>query len=150
MWNCICKCGNFTKVTCHNLRNGNTKSCGCLKKETARRMVEKRRKQLGIKTPITAAYSTHKCQAKKKGLRFEFTKEKFEKLVCQKCFYCGILPKKLFNGIDRINSERGYTIKNCVSCCTHCNYAKNSMSQKEFYKWIKRVYEYQEKQCLNR
>lgn len=33
MWLCKCDCGNLTKVDSSSLRNGNTKSCGCLKKE---------------------------------------------------------------------------------------------------------------------
>lgn len=30
-WVCKCKCGNWTKALSTNLRNGHTKSCGCLK-----------------------------------------------------------------------------------------------------------------------
>ena len=33
IWLCRCDCGNLTKVDSSSLRNGNTKSCGCLKKE---------------------------------------------------------------------------------------------------------------------
>jgi len=31
MWNCVCECGNKTTVRAGTLRNGNTKSCGCLR-----------------------------------------------------------------------------------------------------------------------
>ena len=34
-WLCKCDCGNETTVYTGNLRNGTTKSCGCLKKEMA-------------------------------------------------------------------------------------------------------------------
>jgi len=30
---CICECGNFTEVPANTLRTGNTRSCGCLRKE---------------------------------------------------------------------------------------------------------------------
>lgn len=30
-WNCECDCGKETKVASYNLRNGHTKSCGCLR-----------------------------------------------------------------------------------------------------------------------
>lgn len=30
---CRCDCGALTRVVAHNLRGGNTKSCGCLKRE---------------------------------------------------------------------------------------------------------------------
>lgn len=32
-WKCLCKCGNYTSVRSTSLKNGNTKSCGCLKRE---------------------------------------------------------------------------------------------------------------------
>ena len=32
-WRCKCKCGKYTSVRGANLRQGLTKSCGCLKKE---------------------------------------------------------------------------------------------------------------------
>ena len=34
VWECICDCGNITKVVSAGLRNGNTRSCGCLFKES--------------------------------------------------------------------------------------------------------------------
>ena len=36
-WRCRCKCGNETIVLGKNLRNGNTKSCGCYQRERAAR-----------------------------------------------------------------------------------------------------------------
>lgn len=32
-WNCLCDCGNITKVTSSKLINGQTKSCGCYLKD---------------------------------------------------------------------------------------------------------------------
>lgn len=34
-WKCKCECGGNTTVSGYSLRRGNTKSCGCLKKEKA-------------------------------------------------------------------------------------------------------------------
>lgn len=34
-WHCRCECGNEVDVLGTSLRNGNTKSCGCLQKEKA-------------------------------------------------------------------------------------------------------------------
>lgn len=31
-YRCLCECGNETTVTTQNLRSGNTRSCGCIKK----------------------------------------------------------------------------------------------------------------------
>lgn len=35
VWSCRCDCGNLVEAIGFNLRNGNTKSCGCLLKEFA-------------------------------------------------------------------------------------------------------------------
>ena len=35
-WECKCDCGNVTTVKGYNLKNGHTKSCGCLSKQQAR------------------------------------------------------------------------------------------------------------------
>ena len=37
-WNCKCDCGNEVVVMGKCLTNGNTKSCGCLKKENAKQI----------------------------------------------------------------------------------------------------------------
>lgn len=39
-WICQCDCGNVCSVSVSNLKNGHTKSCGCLLKEENRIMVE--------------------------------------------------------------------------------------------------------------
>jgi hypothetical protein len=39
-WFCRCDCGNFTIVSGGKLRSGNTKSCGCLRKELAQKEIE--------------------------------------------------------------------------------------------------------------
>lgn len=35
MWDCICECSNRVCVSSHKLLNGDTKSCGCLKRDRA-------------------------------------------------------------------------------------------------------------------
>jgi NAD(P)-dependent dehydrogenase (short-subunit alcohol dehydrogenase family) len=35
MWRALCECGNIITVRAQHLRNGNTKSCGCLDRETS-------------------------------------------------------------------------------------------------------------------
>jgi len=76
--------------------------------------------------------------------------ELYAKTVMKPCFYCGEVRGRIkdassefvlaYNGIDRVNSSRGYVEGNIVSCCKHCNRAKNSMTMREFEEWIKDVY----------
>lgn len=37
-WMCECECGKITSVQAYNLRSGNTKSCGCIKRKSASRI----------------------------------------------------------------------------------------------------------------
>lgn len=45
------------------------------------------------------------------------------------------------DGIDRIDSDEGYFINNCVTCCAKCNFAKRNLSVDVFLDLIKRIYE---------
>ena len=47
MWECQCDCGNRAIVSCGSLISGQTRSCGCLRRETAR---ENGKKKTGKKT----------------------------------------------------------------------------------------------------
>ena len=46
------------------------------------------------------------------------------------------------NGIDRVDPNKGYTTKNCVSCCSKCNYAKHEMTLSEYKEWLIKSYKY--------
>jgi 5-methylcytosine-specific restriction endonuclease McrA len=90
-----------------------------------------------------------------KALEFSISKKDFHKLLKQNCTYCGDPPsnRKIityrtskeiytiwYNGIDRKNSELGYSKENCVSCCKTCNKAKNDQTPTQFVTWIVKVY----------
>lgn len=105
----------------------------------------------------------YKWHAKRRGLKWDLSKEVFKSLTKQLCFYCGTAPKTIFgafikskglehryngtytyNGVDRINPKEGYIRDNCVSCCTKCNRTKWDLSQVEFLEHIKTLYNYLE------
>lgn len=46
VWKCACDCGNTREVRSASLRNGHTKSCGCLQKERTAQSNEKRYRDL--------------------------------------------------------------------------------------------------------
>ena len=46
-WHCLCECGNEVDVLGHLLRNGHTKSCGCLFKENLQKVYIASRKHFG-------------------------------------------------------------------------------------------------------
>lgn len=43
-----------------------------------------------------------------------------------------------FNGIDRVDNFKGYTLENSVPCCTICNRAKSNMLYDDFMSYIQR------------
>jgi hypothetical protein len=81
-------------------------------------------------------YKTYKKRAEKrfKGQKF-LSQEEFNALTAKPCNYC---DKSGPNGIDRIDNNIGYIVKNCVPCCKHCNYVKGDLSQADFEKWTAR------------
>lgn len=45
----------------------------------------------------------------------------------------------MYNGIDRIDNQKGYSLDNVVACCRICNNAKSDMTVHEFHSWIMRI-----------
>ena len=83
----------------------------------------------------------YKSNAKARGISWELTNEQFLELVTKDCDYCG--HSQEYNGIDRIDSSKGYTIDNCVPCCSWCNTMKLDYSKTEFLEHIKKIYNFQ-------
>lgn len=95
----------------------------------------------------------------RKYKEWKLTLPQFSNLIHQKCYYCGAEPEykdyyttrsfpdqKLFaNGIDRIDSDLGYTVENCVPCCTICNHMKLDLTQEQFYSHINKILNYSNK-----
>ena len=154
-WLCKCECGNEKIIRDDSLRKGLTKSCGCWAREWAREWVKKYSKfpklGYGISNMRRIIYS-YKKHAKKRGLEWDLTEEQFKEIAQQDCYYCGVKPNNIgkipkthgeytYNGIDRIDNNKGYTIDNIVPCCKRCNIAKNNSTLQKFQDWIKRVYD---------
>jgi hypothetical protein len=74
----------------------------------------------------------YKRSARKRGLVFELTDDETLKLVQSSCNYCGIYDMEIILGIDRIDSNLGYTKKNTVPCCEQCNLMKHLRSYTDF------------------
>jgi hypothetical protein len=97
----------------------------------------------------TRAYEIYKYSAKKRNLEFSISLEQLTQLVKGKCYYCDFEPRKyvdgIRNGIDRIDSSIGYTVKNTLSCCSTCNMMKGKLKHDTFLDKIKIIYEENEK-----
>jgi 5-methylcytosine-specific restriction endonuclease McrA len=88
--------------------------------------------------PIRNALNQYQQTANRKGRAWELSAEMFEWLVTSDCHYCGLKPE-IMHGIDRINSEKGYTEDNVVTACGQCNYAKRNQPVEDFLNWVDRI-----------
>ena len=154
LWECKCDCGEVftsrehkltTRFGCQSCTNKKTSAETALKKSNGVTHV-------GLKNRLFKEYKAGAC---KRGLEFDLTFEQFISLIEGNCVYCGEAPRiyeyqKQYmqrahepwchNGVDRVDTTKGYTIDNCVSCCTSCNYAKHMMSVDEYKAFITKVY----------
>jgi len=146
-WECICDCGNKIIVQHGSLRSGNTQSCGCLSFDKLNiNKINKDRDYVLINRII----KNYKQRAKNKNIEFNLSREYFTELVRGNCYYCGEIASNIlinktgeifnYNGIDRIDSNKGYIENNVVSCCKICNKSKNNMPQNLFIEWLKKAY----------
>jgi esterase/lipase superfamily enzyme len=76
-------------------------------------------------------YSKYKYNANKRGIIFNISQEEFNKFFKMKCTYCGSFLEGC-NGIDRINSNKGYFSENCTPCCKICNFMKLDYTKDQF------------------
>ena len=92
---------------------------------------------------IHGKYLAYIHAAKHRNRSFALSKIDFALLVSSPCYYCGELQEN-FNGVDRVNNDKGYTLDNCVSCCEMCNRMKLTKSKEEFIMKCKQIIEKQE------
>lgn len=144
-WECICDCGNTTKLSTDAIRSGKTKSCGCGRSTRKKKFGEAR---------INAHFSNYRTAAIKRNKEFLLNRGEFEKIVLDNCYYCGNHPKIYpnngnyngnipVNGIDRKDNAVGYTLNNCVPCCSICNFMKVKMSDDAFLSHVEKISEFQ-------
>ncbi len=151
-YTCKCDCGTIKNIKATKLISGHTKSCGCLAKEHSLKNINKM--VIGnIKYTVleSLARQVHR------GVYKDMIYNDFYKLSQENCFYCNLKPsnetwkiisengidKKIvfnYNGIDRIDSNKGHDMGNVVPCCKWCNLSKNNMSFDEFKSWIEKLH----------
>lgn len=90
------------------------------------------------KNPYLSKYQIYKMGAKKRNLEFKLSQDEAINLFFKQCNYCNkISSDGNINGIDRIDSDKGYFIENCVSCCKKCNWMKLNYSIDKFINIVK-------------
>lgn len=141
-WLCKCDCGKEKVILGDSLKQGVIKSCGCLKADN--------HLEPGLAN-MRKLISDYKQKAKKHRLNYKLTEEQFKEITQKDCYYCGAKPNNvtrsptyngdyIYNGLDRIDNAKGYTMENVVSCCKTCNSAKGILTIQEFKDWLERAY----------
>src|SRR3989304_2015876 len=141
-WLCKCDCGKEVCVNGTSLRSGRTKSCGCLK-------IDLNKLPMG-EASFNRFYRGTQQNAKKRGYEWKLTKEEVKILTKKNCYYCWIESNQiichnnngayLYNGLDRIDNTKGYTMDNVVPCCGTCNFAKREMSLEQLLNWVNKIH----------
>lgn len=137
VWKCRCDCGKLKFALGHNLRRGSTTSCGCRRRDEARRRFSKK--------PYESLYNTFCSKARTNaGQIVSLTYKDFLNFVTiSTCHYCsGKVSWTRFNlgrgssgyNLDRKDSTKGYSKENCVVCCRRCNQGKSNVFSYE--EWL--------------
>ncbi len=140
-WKCQCVCGTIGWVKGWMLRNGGSTKCRiCRVKSTTR-----------VDTAFRKLLATYKRNAKHKKLDWRLTDDQFRKLTSSPCYYTGQLPAHeqvvgltgiyLYNGVDRVDNDKGYILSNCVPCASVVNFAKKNIPKKDFIEMCRQVAE---------
>ena len=130
---CLCDCGEKTTVLRPNLDTGATTSCGCYKVES-----QSLQPGLAARNQVIGQY---KFSARRRNLAYAISNDEMDIFLLNRCHYCNAPPSRtkstpagsfIYNGIDRVDNDRGYVMGNVVTCCADCNYAKRLLSYDDF------------------
>jgi hypothetical protein len=94
------------------------------------------------KNKIEQYLHSYNVNAQHRNLSFKLNIDEFKDYVTSACYYCGYYNESEVIGIDRIDSNRGYSCDNCVPCCQKCNIMKNTLHKDEFLEHITKIYKH--------
>jgi hypothetical protein len=137
-WTCTCSCGRTIQVRSRNLQHGTRTCCGCAR--TTRLYSRKPDRDV----LVARMRNTYTNNARNRGYSFHLADSDIARIIGQDCHYCGAPPTPhtskshrivrtlFYNGMDRMDNTRGYTVRNTVACCSRCNYMKSSTAYHDF------------------
>ena len=138
-YECVCQCGNKIRPKSGSVLVDNGSGCRSCR---AKNRVKDQKASM-----INRVLGKYRNSANKRGKIFNLSPEDVSSIIFTRCFYCNsessMVDSKTnisYNGIDRVDSSIGYEVENCRPCCTDCNFAKNSMSEENFYLWVERIF----------
>lgn len=154
-WLFKCDCGNLKEISTYLVIRGDIKSCGCLQKEMIINQRGKNNHNYKGYEEMSGAYFSGmvKRSAKKRNLLFEITPKYVWELFLKQNEKCNIsgriiqmgnaVDKEQTASLDRIDSSKGYVIGNVQWLHKDVNFAKQSMSDKDFITMCREIVNYQ-------
>jgi hypothetical protein len=153
------ECGDIYSVRGVNIRHGTSKrcvKCGCGHGHSKQKG-QIRTKRTPLESALYYTFLKLRRDSRKRKLEWSLTEEQVYDLILKKCAYCNLEPKLITtplkhqglsqrrtseatlvrNGIDRVDSSKGYVVGNVVPCCSPCNSAKMDMSLDDFKAWAR-------------
>ncbi len=133
-WVAGCDCGQAVVVSTWNLKH--QKTCGCVNANANPDLAS-----------VPRVVRDRLRNIKARGLRrrgWSLNDNDAIALLLSKCEYCGNQGTAARpNGLDRIDSLRGYETGNVVACCGQCNCMKLDYSVAEFKAQVARIAKWQ-------
>ena len=92
-------------------------------------------------------FNYDKIQSLKRNIKWNLNIDEYIDLYTSKCHYCDAAPSKIhfkrniaikYNSIDRKNSDKDYSLDNCVPCCSLCNQVKSVKTYDSFLDELKK------------
>lgn len=156
-WKCMCACGN-EHIACGSSlrrRRNPTKSCGCSLKNRVCKPKKEKTQEMIDEQYLKAMRHHINSRIKASNKEVTLTDEDLLSITKADCYYCGSKPSNIirlkrkwgnidiiYQGIDRIDSSKGYIPDNVRPCCKHCNFAKSTLTETQFFEHIERIYKH--------
>jgi hypothetical protein len=88
---------------------------------------------------IHPKYRAHLMMCNSLGITTDFTEDDFKRMVSYQCYYCGTISP---TALARIDGKDDYNYNNVRYVCWHCSMLKTPYSEKDFLKYIEKVYDH--------
>lgn len=162
-WSVECECGTTKNVRGSDLEKQNIKSCGCMRHVWLDEAQKKRDYGRKRSPYLATAWKVFRGTSPSYN-DGDLTFDEFLALSQLPCFYCGEIASNktnkfesakkrgegasskaisegtfIYNGLDRLHSDKPHNKNNVVPCCKHCNRAKLAMTPAKFKIWLKQT-----------
>lgn len=137
-FNCVCQCGQTVQIVAFNLVSGDTKSCGCLVKDTKPNLKHGLCRR-NNRHPLYATWRSMKdrCQNPSNehfssyGGRGISVCERWDNSFPNFLLDMGDRPTEQ-HSLDRVDNDAGYSPENCRWATSQ----DQALNRRQYYKWI--------------